>query len=104
MNFFIYRTVAERYAKYRPYFHPLVIEKIKAYLNPEQPVGLAIDVGCGSGQSTLALKEIANIVVGMDISTEMLEFAEKKSEIHYIQTAAEELAIKGNSSDLLTTS
>lgn len=104
MNFFRYRTVAERYAKYRPYFHPLVIEKIQSYLHLEQPVGFAMDVGCGSGQSTIALKEIAHLVVGMDISAEMLDFAKKKPGIYYIQAAAEKLAIKENSADLLTTS
>jgi ubiquinone/menaquinone biosynthesis C-methylase UbiE len=60
MNFFVYKSVAERYAKYRAYFHPLVIEKIKAYLQLQSPVGFALDVGCGSGQSTIALKEIAD--------------------------------------------
>lgn len=104
MNFFVYKSVAERYAKHRPYFHPRVIEKIKTYLNIQRPVGFAVDVGCGSGQSTVALKEIADLVVGMDNSAAMLDFAEKKSGIHYIRTAAEKLAIKSNSSDLLTTS
>ncbi|SRR6266487_483627 len=104
MNFFVYKTVAERYAKYRPYFHPLVIEKVKKYLNIQRPVEFALDVGCGSGQSTVALKEIAKFVIGMDISAEMLEFTEKKSGIQYIQGSAEELSIKSDSSDLLTTS
>ena len=104
MNFFVYKTVAERYAKHRPFFHPLVIERIKAYLNIQRPVNFALDVGCGSGQSTVALKEIANLVVGIDISAEMLDVVEKNSEIQYVQGSAEELPIKGNSSDLLTTS
>ncbi len=104
MNFFVYKTVAERYAKYRPYFHPLVIEKVKKYLNIQRPVEFALDVVCGSGQSTVALKEIAKFVIGMDISAEMLEFTEKKSGIQYIQGSAEELSIKSDSSDLLTTS
>ena len=104
MNFFAYKTVAERYARYRPYFHPLVIEKIKANLDIQSPVNFALDVGCGPGQSTVALKEIADLVVGADISEEMLDFAEKKPGIQYIQSAAEELPIKDDSSDLLTTS
>jgi ubiquinone/menaquinone biosynthesis C-methylase UbiE len=104
MNFFVYKSVAERYAKYRPYFQPLVIEKIKAYLQLQQPVHFAVDVGCGSGHSTVALNKIASLVIGMDISAEMLDFAERTSDIHYIQGAAEKLAIKNNSADLLTTS
>ena len=104
MNFFVYKNVAERYAKYRPYFHPLVIEKIKTYLQLQRPVGFAVDVGCGSGHSTVALKEIAGLVAGLDISAEMLDFAERKPGIQYIRSAAETLAIKSNSADLLTTS
>ena len=104
MNFFAYRTAAERYAKYRPYFHPLVIEKVQAYLHLQRPLSFAVDVGCGSGQSTIALKQIADLVVGADISAEMLDFAERNPGIQYIQAAAEELAIRCNSSDLLTTS
>ena len=104
MNFFVYKTVAERYAKYRPYFHPLVIEKVRTYINLQTPVAFSLDVGCGSGQSTVALKEIAELVVGVDVSAEMLNFAERYSGIHYIQAAAEEMAIKSTSSDLLTTS
>jgi ubiquinone/menaquinone biosynthesis C-methylase UbiE len=105
MNFFAYKTVAERYVQYRPHFHPLVIEKIRNYLGLKTPVNLALDVGCGTGQSTVALKEIANSVVGVDISTDMLQLAEKKPGIRYIQSAAEDLEIlDGNSFDLLTTS
>jgi ubiquinone/menaquinone biosynthesis C-methylase UbiE len=104
MNFFVYRTVAERYSKYRPFFHPLVIEKIRTRLSIHIPLSIALDVGCGPGQSTMALKEIANLVFGADISAEMLDFAEKYPGIEYIQTSAEELPIKNKSSDLLTTS
>lgn len=104
MNFFVYKSVAERYAKYRPYFHPLVIEKIKTYLQLQRPVRFAVDVGCGSGHSAVALKEIASLVAGLDISAEMLAYAERTSGVHYIQAAAEKLAIKSNSADLLTSS
>ena len=103
MNFFRYRTVAERYAKYRPYFHPLVIEKIKSYLNVQRPVGFALDIGCGSGQSTVALRAIASLVAGVDISAEMLRVAQQNSGNYYILAAAEKLAITSNSCDLLTT-
>ncbi len=105
MNFFAYKTVAERYAKYRPHFHPLVIKKIRNHLGFKKLVNLALDVGCGTGQSTVALKKIANSVVGVDISTDMLRLAEEKPGIRYIQSAAEDLEIlDSNAFDLLTTS
>lgn len=104
MNYFEYRSVAERYARYRPYFHPLVIEKIRDYLKIETPVPLALDVGCGPGQSTVALKEIADVVLGMDLSAGMLGVADKRPGIHYVQSPAERLPIRSISADLITTS
>lgn len=104
MNFFGYKSVAERYAKSRPYFHPLVVEKIRTHLQLRKLVDVALDIGCGSGQSTVALKEIAELVAGTDISEAMLASAEKTTGIHYLRAAAERLAIKDSSIDLLTTS
>jgi len=104
-NFFSHDSVALRYARYRPYFHPLVIEKIKSHLGLKNPVGVALDVGCGTGQSTVALKEIAVKVIGVDISNEMLEVAEQKPGIEYIQSSAEDLSMFDDGSfDLVTTS
>jgi ubiquinone/menaquinone biosynthesis C-methylase UbiE len=104
MNYFEYKSVAERYARHRPYFHPLVIEKVKSYLSMKEPVDLAVDVGCGPGQSTVALKDIARRVIGADLSAGMLGVAEKKPGIHYLQSPAENLPIRDLCTDLITTS
>jgi SAM-dependent methyltransferase len=104
MNYFEYKSVAERYARHRPYFHPLVIEKVKSYLRIGEPVDLAVDVGSGPGQSTVALKEIARRVIGADLSAGMLGVAEKKPGIHYLQSPAENLPIRDLCTDLITTS
>lgn len=37
MNYFAHQTAAERYAQSRPYFHPLVIDKIKVRLAQRIP-------------------------------------------------------------------
>jgi len=105
MNFFAHKSAAERYAQHRPYFHPLVIEKIKTYLGLDAPVAHALDVGCGTGQSTRALKEIADSVIGVDISEEMLRLAKQRSGIEYRNASAEDLSIFVDVSfDLITTS
>ena len=103
MNYFEHSSVAERYIRHRPYFHPLVIEKIEAYLNLRKPVDFALDVGCGPGQSTVALKKIAEFVIGADLSAGMLAVASKSTGIQYIQSPAEELPIRNHSTDLMTT-
>ena len=105
MNFFAYKSAAERYAQYRPYFHPLVIEKIKTYLNLSSPVSRSLDLGCGTGQSTIALKEISETVVGVDVSSEMLNLAKHEPGIEYLEERAENLSIlETKSFDLITSS
>ena len=104
MNYFDLKTAAERYARGRPYCHPQVIHAIKAYLALTGPVEYAIDVGCGTGLSTLALKEIAQKIVGTDISAEMIAFAPVDPQIEYTLAPAEALPVRGAYFDLMTLS
>lgn len=103
-NYFGQKTAAERYASGRPRFHLFVIEKIKNFLALENPLETALDVGCGTGLSSLALKTIAGRVVGADISFEMLAQAEKADGIEYLQASAENLPFDFGKFDLITIS
>jgi ubiquinone/menaquinone biosynthesis C-methylase UbiE len=51
----------------------LVIKKIRDFLQLHEPIPWALDVVCGTGQSILALKEVASQVVGTETSREMLD-------------------------------
>ncbi len=101
INLFILKTAAERYAKSRPFFHPLVIKRIKEFTACEQ-FKLALDVGCGTGQSTLALLEIADQVTGTDISAEMLSQTPKDLRLRFFQSPAEKLPFENETFDLVT--
>jgi ubiquinone/menaquinone biosynthesis C-methylase UbiE len=101
-NFFAHASAAERYAKARPYFHPLVIERIRAHLHLEQPVTRALDVACGTGQSSRALQAIAKHVTGTDLSNEMLEYARQNPGIEFLESPAESLPFEAETFDLLT--
>ena len=101
-NFFAHASAAERYAKARPYFHPLVIERIRAHLNLEQPVPRALDVACGTGQSSRALQAITAHVTGTDLSNEMLEYAKQNPGIEFLKSPAESLPFAAETFDLLT--
>jgi ubiquinone/menaquinone biosynthesis C-methylase UbiE len=103
-NFFAHASAAERYAKARPYFHPLVIERIRAHLNLEQPVPQALDVACGTGQSSRALQAIAEHVTGTDLSSEMLEYAKQYPGIEFLESPAETLPFATETFDLVTVS
>ena len=77
---------AQLYLKYRPVYPPSVYTTILDYLDggqtdparPPRPK-LAVDVGCGSGQSTLALAALCESVVGVDVSEAQLEEARQAS-------------------------
>lgn len=101
MNFFTHDAAAQRYAKSRPYFHPLVMQKITATTGISL-FAHAIDVCCGTGMSTLALTEIAERITGADGSAEMLGQAPRDPRISYICCPAEQLQADDASADLMT--
>lgn len=103
-NYFTLQTAAERYAKGRPHFHCFVIEKIKNFLALKQNLSFVLDVGCGTGLSSAALKTISERIVGIDLSFEMLKQAEKTHGIEYFQASAENLPFDEAKFDLITIS
>jgi len=110
MNYFASTAAAQRYAAGRPYFHVQVIGRIAEFLNLEtkkfsrQSVSLAraLDVGCGTGQSSVALEAIAQKIVGVDVSQPMLDLAPRDPRISYIRAAAEQLPFEKQVFDLIT--
>jgi SAM-dependent methyltransferase len=100
VNYFSYPSAAERYAKGRPYLHPPVIDRIGAIVCPSGKVERALDVGCGTGHSTLALTEIADEVIGADASWAMLRHAPRP--LAYVQAAAETLPFASGAFELIT--
>lgn len=103
-NYFGAKTAAERYAKGRPRFHSFVVEKIKDFFALEENFESALDVGCGTGLSSVALKNIAERVVGVDISEEMINQAEKIEGIEYFLASAENLPFGAAEFDVITIS
>ena len=103
-NYFGYQTAAERYARSRPFFHVLVMDKIKEIVPLAFPVANALDVGCGTGQSTVALRTIADSVIGVDASPEMLSVAAPGDNIRYLPAPAEQIPLPNAVFDLITVS
>jgi SAM-dependent methyltransferase len=91
MSFFETAAVAQGYAKDRPYFHPEVIGKVRDHIGVSGKLRRALDVGCGAGLSTLALLEIAEKVVGVDVSEAMVSAAVLHADIQYCNYPAENL-------------
>jgi SAM-dependent methyltransferase len=103
MPFFIDLREAERYAKSRPYFHPLAIARAQEVLGIETTLPLALDVACGTGHSTTALLSISERVVGVDLSFNMLASARKDKRIRYVQARAESIPLKSGTMPILST-
>jgi SAM-dependent methyltransferase len=104
MNYFSPKSAAQRYAKGRPYFHPMIIGRIKEFLSITTRLSSALDVGCGTGLSAVALKAIAENVTGLDASEEMIALAPAENGVRYSVAAAENLPFEKNEFNLLTLS
>ena len=104
VNYFAHKTAAQRYAQDRPYFHPLIMGKIRAALAIDRPVANAVDIGCGTGQSSKALREIAASVVGVDASPDMIAVAPQEAGVRYLIAPAENIPLPDAAFDLITVS
>ncbi|MBC7909042.1 MAG: methyltransferase domain-containing protein [Pyrinomonadaceae bacterium] len=104
MNYFSPKSAAERYAKGRPFFHPLIIGRIRQLLSLTGALPRALDVGCGTGLSTVALQEIAGKVVGVDASPEMLAHAPRRAGLNFCMASAEKLPFSEGKFDFITLS
>lgn len=99
------QRIAEGYAR-RPWLHKKVIEQMKADCNIEC-LENGLDVGCGAGLSTKALRTLCNHVTGTDISSEMIAVCEsvyKDSSYTFYVSKAEENEIPIIAYDIITAS
>jgi SAM-dependent methyltransferase len=99
-NYFSHATAAERYARGRPDLHPAIVRRI-CEVTGRARFASALDVGCGTGLSTRAIARVADRVVGIDSSPEMLGQATGGPGISYQQARAESLPFADRSFDLV---
>jgi SAM-dependent methyltransferase len=99
VNPFVDQVVAERYAEARPRLHDHVVallaERIPA---PDR----ALDMGCGTGLSTKPLTSFARVVVGVDVSEEMLTARAGDGGALFVRARAERLPFRDDAFDLAT--
>ncbi|GAB6028243.1 hypothetical protein CHUAL_002430 [Chamberlinius hualienensis] len=99
---------AKSYKLYRPTTGQNVTDKIMNYVREknEGPLKLLVDVGCGSGQHTLAFTSYFDKVLGTDISPNMIaEIATDPtlpSNVSFAVSPAEELPVPDSSVDVVT--
>lgn len=71
---------AFHYAAYRPSLHSDIL---KAYFREAVKVKTGLDVGCGTGHSSIALTAYCDRVIGIDPSKEMLQKAITNPSVQY---------------------
>ena len=99
----LFGTIAAGYASARPPVHPRVIERVRAHLGIDEPLGSALDVGCGSGLSTRPLQRLARHCLGIDPSAQMLRLGTRVApEARFAVARAEALPVRPGSVDLIT--
>jgi ubiquinone/menaquinone biosynthesis C-methylase UbiE len=98
VNPFDTRSIAVRYASARPDLHHHVTPILRKRVPPSRR---ALDLGCGTGLSTAALRGFANTVVGVDVSGDMLATRTDHTAL-YVRAAAERLPFGDGSFDLVT--
>jgi SAM-dependent methyltransferase len=98
---FEHDRVAAGYASARPFLHPEVFARVRGLIRVREPLPRALDVGCGTGMSSVALLDLAREVVGVDVSVPMLLRARRAEHLHYLASTAEDLPFRDGSFDLV---
>jgi SAM-dependent methyltransferase len=99
VNPFVGASVARRYAIARPALHGAAISLASGRI---PGVRRALDIGCGTGLSTLPLLSVASFVAGVDVSAEMIRSANEREGVSFVLAMAELLPFADAVFDLAT--
>lgn len=90
---------ARHYAAFRPPLHELILDKCLGNL-PFSKSGL--DIGCGTGTSSIALAGFCEKVIGIDPSQSMLDHAASHPKVTYLLFDGRQLNLFGKDFDIIT--
>src|SRR5689334_8589431 len=95
--------MARGYATSRPPVHARVIERAAQTMTRGQAAGRALDVGCGSGVSTAALRQYAHACVAIDPAESMLRWGRITAPwAAFVAGAAEAIPVCNGSVECIT--
>ncbi len=90
---------AHHYHAYRPPLHDLILGKC---ISADTQYHAGLDVGCGTGKSSVALIHYCNEIVGVDPSPAMLQFAIRHPKVKYHVFDGKLLTFDSGTFDLVT--
>ena len=95
--------ISAGYATARPPVHPRVMERVAAGLGWKNPARRALDLGCGAGVSTRALRAYARQCIGIDPALAMLQRARGIApDAQFLAGKAEEVPLGDGCVDVIT--
>ncbi|MEM1324665.1 MAG: class I SAM-dependent methyltransferase [Bacteroidota bacterium] len=92
------QTIALQYAAYRPLLHQKILAN--CLTNSEYAIGL--DVGCGTGQSAIALTDFCEQVIGVEPSQAMLKKAIPHQQVEYQHYDGQQFDFLDNQFEIIT--
>ena len=102
MNHFDNLETAKRYAKFRPYYHELIMKQLRRFLQFKHKLPMGLDLACGTGLSSIALCEVAEKVFACDSSAYMIEQSNPNEAITYFVSEAKNLDFQNECFDIIT--
>ncbi len=92
------KTTALHYAAYRPQLHEPILRNCLG----KKDFNHGLDIGCGTGVSSIALKNFCKDVTGVDPNKKMLSHAVKEDNISYLLMAENKLPFPNHIFDICT--
>jgi SAM-dependent methyltransferase len=92
-------TIAIHYAAYRPPVHEIILNRV---LGDDYIATAGLDIGCGTGRSSIALKKYCDHVIGIDPGEQMLRNAREFDDIEYMIASGEKLPLGKETMDIVT--
>lgn len=93
------QTTAYHYAAFRPALH---LPILSGCLPDNKKYRQGLDIGCGTGHSSIALANFCEQVIGIDPSEEMLKQAMEHPQVQYLPYDGEQLKFEKNTFDVIT--
>lgn len=93
------KITANHYSAYRPPLHEMILKKV---ISNDEKFKNGLDIGCGTGISTIILAKYCSHVYGIEPSEAMLEKTNSHARVTYLQGSGNSLPLPDKKIDIVT--